>query len=108
MPSVGDTLVRKGLYSYVRHPIYSGAFLMLAGSALFWPKFTFTVACLSGFIWLLIQARLEEIDLLERMPEYRQYMKDVPRFIPRIGKGGEIWQRTRSVEWKLRKKMRSA
>lgn len=32
---------------------------------------------------LIRQARLEEIDLIQRIPEYREYMRDVPRFIPR-------------------------
>ena len=31
MPSVKDTLVRHGLYAYVRHPIYAGGFLIIIG-----------------------------------------------------------------------------
>jgi len=37
----------------------------------------------------MIQARLEEVDLVQRLPayrEYREYMEEVPRFIPRLGK----------------------
>jgi len=84
MPSVKDTLVRHGLYAHARHPIYAGGFLLLAGIALLRPTYSFVIACILGEVWLMIQARLEEIDLVQRMPDYRQYMKEAPRFIPRI------------------------
>jgi len=86
MPSVKDTLVRHGLYAYVRHPIYAGGFLIIIGIGLFKPTLVFVIACVLGVIWLDVQARLEEIDLLQRLPEYREYMEQVPRFIPRMGK----------------------
>ena len=84
MPSVGDKLVRHSLYAYVRHPIYAGAFLIVLGIALLKATSTVALACALGFVWLMVQARLEEIDLLQRLPEYRQYMDEVPRFIPRL------------------------
>jgi len=84
MPSVKDTLVRHGLYASVRHPIYAGGFVILAGLAVIRPTPAFVLACILGCIWLVIQARLEEIDLLERMPDYKDYMKQVPRFLPRL------------------------
>ncbi len=84
MPSVKDTLVRHGLYAYVRHPIYDGGFVILAGLAVIRPTSAFAAACILGIIWLIVQARLEEIDLLQRMPDYKDYMKQVPRFLPRL------------------------
>ena len=84
MPSVKDTLVRHGLYAYVRHPIYAGGFVIVAGLALIKSTSAFVTACMLGFIWLIVQARLEEIDLLQRMPDYKNYMKQVPRFLPRL------------------------
>ncbi|MBI2985351.1 MAG: isoprenylcysteine carboxylmethyltransferase family protein [Deltaproteobacteria bacterium] len=88
MPSMRDMLARQSLYAYVRHPIYAGGLLICVGLALLKPTSTFVLACAFGFVWLIIQARLEEIDLLQRLPEYREYMKQVPRFIPRVGKKG--------------------
>ena len=84
MPSVRDTLVRNGLYAYVRHPIYSGGLLIFTGLALLKP--TLTVALASGLagVFFVVQARLEEIDLVQRLPQYREYMKQVPRFFPRL------------------------
>lgn len=88
MPSVKDKLVRHGLYAYVRHPIYAGGILIIIGSALLKPTSSFALACVLAFGWLIIQARLEEIDLLQRMPDYREYMGEVPRFIPHFrGRG---------------------
>src|SRR3972149_5702574 len=84
MPSVKDTLVRHGLYAYVRHPIYAGGMLIDAGIGLFKPTLVFVIACMLGEAWLMIQARFEEIDLLQRMPDYRKYMEEAPRFVPRF------------------------
>ena len=85
MPSVRDKLVRHGLYAYVRHPIYSGGMLIALGLGLLKPTSTVLSACTLGIVWLVIQARLEEVDLLQRLPEYRQYMEQAPRLIPRFG-----------------------
>lgn len=87
-PSVRDTLVRHGLYAYARHPIYAGGLLMCVGGALLKPTVTVGLACLLGFVWLIIQTRLEEIDLVQRLPVYREYMEQVPRFVPRLWRRG--------------------
>jgi protein-S-isoprenylcysteine O-methyltransferase Ste14 len=83
-PSVRDTLVRDGLYVYVCHPIYAGGLLIFVGLALLKPASTVLLACAIAFGWLIIEARLEEIDLVQRLPTYRQYMTEVPRFLPRL------------------------
>lgn len=84
MPSVSDALVSHGLYAYARHPIYSGAMVLLAGLILINPSVTWALGCVLAGVWLVIQARLEEMDLAQRIPAYRDYMKKVPRFLPRM------------------------
>ena len=84
MPSMRDTLVRHGLYAYVRHPIYAGMLLVFVGIALLRSTWPVVVACTLGCLWLIVQAKLEEVDLLQRLPAYREYMGQVPRFIPRL------------------------
>ena len=32
----------------------------------------------------MLQARLEELDLVARLPAYKEYMREVPRFVPKI------------------------
>lgn len=62
----------------------SVVYLNMMGMAIYLIITGFALACALGIIWLIIQARLEEIDLKQRLPEYSEYMKGVPRFIPRI------------------------
>jgi len=83
-PTMRDALVRRGLYAYVRHPIYAGSLALILGLALLHPTPTFISAAAVGTAWLLIQARIEERDLIQRLPEYRGYMRQVPRFVPRL------------------------
>ncbi len=83
-PSMGDALVTNGIYGYIRHPLYSGMILQLLGIVLWFPQRAMLVAGLIGILWVIIQARLEELDLLQRLPAYRAYMQRVPRYVPRI------------------------
>jgi protein-S-isoprenylcysteine O-methyltransferase Ste14 len=83
-PTKQDTLVNHGIYSYVRHPIHTGTLLEFAGLVLLIPTQTILLACIIGIIWVIVQTRLEEIDLLQRLPKYGEYMKEVPCFVPRF------------------------
>ena len=84
MPSAQDALVQTGMYAHVRHPIHTGTFLEFAGLFLLIPTQTVGLACALGIVWILVQTRLEEFDLLQRLPMYREYMRRVPRFLPRF------------------------
>jgi protein-S-isoprenylcysteine O-methyltransferase Ste14 len=81
-PSVGDILIRRGPYAYVRHPLYDGVFLELAGAALLWPAWPVLLSCLLTAGWVMLQVRAEEMDLRQRISAYRDYAEQVPRFIP--------------------------
>ena len=71
------------LYRYTRHPLYVGLMIGL------WAAPTMTVAHLIFAIlctgYIFIGARLEERDLENALPEYRQYQQQVPMFMPAIG-----------------------
>jgi protein-S-isoprenylcysteine O-methyltransferase Ste14 len=84
MPSTRDSLVEHGVYGRIRHPIYAGVLLEFAGALLVKPTQMMALGCLMGLVWAWLQARCEEIDLVERLPAYREYMQRVPRFLPRI------------------------
>lgn len=84
MPSVRDTLVRTGLYAHVRHPIYAGMVCIFVGFALLLPTWSVAIASIVGVAWAFVQARLEEIDLRQRLPEYEGYMREVAGFVPRL------------------------
>jgi protein-S-isoprenylcysteine O-methyltransferase Ste14 len=81
-PSAVDTLVRNGIYSRVRHPIHSGTFFEFIGLFILWPSLQVAIACALGIIWILLQTKFEEKDLIKRIPEYREYKSKVPAFVP--------------------------
>lgn len=81
-PSQHDALVASGIYRYVRHPIYAGLLLQFVAVVIAKPRVATALASALGIVWVHVQARLEELDLLQRMPAYREYMRRVPRFVP--------------------------
>jgi protein-S-isoprenylcysteine O-methyltransferase Ste14 len=85
-PSRQDALVAAGIYARIRHPIYAGLLAQFAALVLVQPRRAVAVASLLGVAWALVQARLEEMDLLQRMPAYRDYLTRVPRYLPRLGR----------------------
>jgi len=73
-------LVTGGAYAYVRHPIYTGVVLLLAGYTLVWSNWT--LALLVAFValqYFQAKAGVEERWLVGRFPAYRTYMRHVPR-----------------------------
>lgn len=71
------------LYRYVRHPLYVGLMIGLwAAPTMTVAHLVFAVLC-TGYIF--IGARLEEKDLQAALPEYDQYKKQVPMFMPLAG-----------------------
>jgi len=83
-PSTRDTLVERGPYARVRHPIHAAMFLMWGAVVLLHPTEVVALACAIGVVWTLVQTGAEEADLLQRLPGYREYMQRVPRFLPRM------------------------
>jgi protein-S-isoprenylcysteine O-methyltransferase Ste14 len=79
-PLSDGELVTSGAYTHVRHPIYTGLVLALAGYTLAWSNWT--LALLFGFLALKYfqgKAAVEEDWLMERFPGYKSYMRRVPR-----------------------------
>jgi protein-S-isoprenylcysteine O-methyltransferase Ste14 len=79
-PLPGASLITSGAYAHVRHPIYAGVVLALAGYTLAWSNWT--LALLVGFVALKLfngKARREERWLTGRFPDYEAYMRHVRR-----------------------------
>jgi protein-S-isoprenylcysteine O-methyltransferase Ste14 len=79
-------LVVQGLYRFVRNPMYVGAILVVLGEAVF--SRTAWLVLYAAALWLVLHIALvtwEEQDLRKRFgPDYEQYLKSVPRWIPRV------------------------
>jgi methanethiol S-methyltransferase len=83
-------LMTDGVYARVRHPQYTGLFLIVFGEGVVhWPTIVSVVAFPLIVIAYVFLARKEERQMLEQFgDEYRDYQRRVPMFIPRrIGAG---------------------
>jgi len=81
-----EPLRLEGLHRYIRHPLYSGAILLLWGRA-------GTEAELATALWatayFVVGAHFEEKRLIDRYGDaYRNYRDTVPGFIPWRGRAG--------------------
>jgi protein-S-isoprenylcysteine O-methyltransferase Ste14 len=79
-------VLTRGVFGRVRHPLYLAAILFYLGMLLF------TFSIIAGIVVIVIIifynyiARYEEKLLIEKFgPEYEEYMKRVPRWIPGFG-----------------------
>lgn len=79
----GIGLVTTGIYKYIRHPQYTGFFLIITGWVLHWET-TLTLGMYPIlFLMYLLLARREEIDLKKRFgDEYETYRQRTPMFLP--------------------------
>jgi protein-S-isoprenylcysteine O-methyltransferase Ste14 len=80
-------VIRKGVFGVVRHPIYLSEILLYLGLLML------SISLVAAGVWLVAIgflhciSRYEERQLLARFgEEYEQYMRDVPMWIPWIGK----------------------
>ncbi|MBF0520764.1 MAG: hypothetical protein HQK92_13715 [Nitrospirae bacterium] len=80
-----DSIIRTGMYGMMRHPLYSGSILILVFNHHI--TLNYTVLSLLCVLYFIIGAYLEELRLKKTFgSQYLDYMKDVPCFIPKIGK----------------------
>lgn len=82
-------LMTDGVYARVRHPQYTGLFLIVFGEGVVhWP----TIVSLAAFPVIVaaytLLARKEERQMLDKFGDaYREYQRRVPMFIPRFEGG---------------------
>jgi protein-S-isoprenylcysteine O-methyltransferase Ste14 len=82
-------VIRKGVFRYSRHPVYLGEILLYFGLLML------NISLAAAAVWLMTMgflhyiSRHEERLLLVRFDEeYRQYMREVPMWIPRLRRPG--------------------
>jgi len=79
-----QTLVRRGPYRFIRHPAYTGYFLMAAGLSLGYSSF----AGLTAIVILLLPGLIYRMNIEERLliahfgEAYRQYIRATKRLVP--------------------------
>ena len=82
-------LVSDGLYAYVRHPQYTGLFLIIAGFLVQWPTLiTVLMTPVLAYAYVRL-ARQEEGIMGERFGyAYDRYAERTARFFPPLGEWG--------------------
>jgi protein-S-isoprenylcysteine O-methyltransferase Ste14 len=82
---VEPAVIRKSVFSIVRHPVYLGEILLFLGLLLLSVSLAALLIWLVAIVFLVFAARYEEKLLLQTLGDsYRQYMQDVPMWIPRL------------------------
>jgi protein-S-isoprenylcysteine O-methyltransferase Ste14 len=77
-------VIRKGVFSVVRHPIYLGEILVYLGLLMLSLSLVAAVVWAVAIVFLHAISRYEERLLLARFGEaYEAYMREVPMWIPR-------------------------
>jgi len=77
-------LITNGLFRYVRHPLYTGHFILFFGSLLL-RLHSYTIAMYAFFVFgQIVRAKIEENKLERAFPDYVTYKKRVGMFFPKI------------------------
>jgi protein-S-isoprenylcysteine O-methyltransferase Ste14 len=74
-------VVSTGIYGYIRHPIYTGDLLLLAGLQLALNSWL-VLGVLAPVLVVFRRAAVEERQLVGELPEYASYQARTKRFIP--------------------------
>jgi protein-S-isoprenylcysteine O-methyltransferase Ste14 len=80
------TLIVRGLYRYVRNPMYVGVLLVLGGELILFPSRQFLLYILVCFTVVNVFVLLYEEPVLGKKfgDSYAEYRRRVPRWIPRL------------------------
>jgi protein-S-isoprenylcysteine O-methyltransferase Ste14 len=99
-----EQLATTGPYAYTRNPLYLGSFIIAAGFTVAARSLWIALAMLVMFVLIYLPViRDEESYLAENFPDFTDYARRVPRFIPTVR------QRSRtpsSFRWELYRKHR--
>ena len=76
-------LVSRGIYKYIRHPLYSSLLLLIGGIFLKNPSIVSSLLAIVACVFLGMMAKVEEKENLQKFGEdYLDYMKTTKMFIP--------------------------
>lgn len=81
-PQENSQLTRRGVYSLMRHPLYTSVMVTAIGWALFRHSWTALAGALVLALFLDAKARREERWLRSQFPDYAEYQRQVRRFVP--------------------------
>jgi len=77
-------IIKTGIYKYIRHPAYTGNIVQILGFPLVLNSYYSLMMSLITILIFLWRIRVEEAFLSERFHEYREYMNQTKKIIPKI------------------------
>jgi protein-S-isoprenylcysteine O-methyltransferase Ste14 len=78
-------VVRMGVFSYIRHPLYTSLLLLAWGVFFKAPAAIGAVLAAIATAGVVVMSRLDEVECLRVFgEEYREYMLHTKRFVPRV------------------------
>lgn len=77
------TLITKGVFGYIRHPLYTGHFIMFLGSLLLRLSWLSVILYLLFMIGQITRAKIEEQKMMHAFPQYADYRKHTGMFFPK-------------------------
>jgi protein-S-isoprenylcysteine O-methyltransferase Ste14 len=83
-PRDDGQLVQTGIYSLVRHPLYSGVIFLAFTYASWQISWMHFLGAIALFIFFDAKATKEEVWLTEKFPDYANYRTSVKKLIPWI------------------------
>jgi protein-S-isoprenylcysteine O-methyltransferase Ste14 len=80
-----EQLATGGPYAYTRNPLYLGSLILAIGFALASRSWWIVAGIIFLFFAIYLPViRAEEVFLRQRFPQFEDYARQVPRFIPRL------------------------
>ncbi|HLS30219.1 MAG TPA: isoprenylcysteine carboxylmethyltransferase family protein [Flavobacteriaceae bacterium] len=83
-PSSKTELVTNGIYSRIRHPIYTGLLLFLLGISIAFAGLIKFILFLAAVILFSKKADYEESRLIKKYPEYKNYQSRTGKLLPKL------------------------
>ena len=82
IPKADGKLSTRGLYRYVRHPMYTSVLLLVLGIALKSGNGIKYLLVIALYLLFFMKSTYEEMHLRKKYPEYAEYSAQIPRFVP--------------------------
>lgn len=83
-PKTDTKLIQEGLYSFIRHPIYTGILLLALGYASYSNSFYKFLITICLFLLFYMKSSYEEKLLNKKFSDYKLYKKSTGRFFPKL------------------------
>ncbi len=90
VPKASDSLVDRGIFAHIRHPIYLGVMLASFGVALLSASLDALVVAFCLVVFFVLKARYEEGQLTRKFPDYSSYQSRTGPFFPRLFASGRM------------------